>query len=426
MVPPSVRPRKVHCHRARPSGRIVNPMSPRAAQTVAAFRELQRRLTRRRIEQIDLRLRLELLALAAVGGGFLFWQVRVPLDGIARREGPLAAARATAVALAGAVAALRHARLLRRAPGPAWLALPLPPGTVARHLAWESRRAALWLLPAALAVLLAAAGLVPAWANMLLAAGFVGLLLATARISTALAAAVVARGSEPRPGLDPLTRTLATAARPERAPRVGPARWRRAPAWFALMAKDSRITLRPSAPRARAVAPLVFAALSAGVRWLPAGTPADRHALAFALALAAAATFAEWIVAVSGSDPFTVLRGLPLGAAAVWGARAAWALLAAMVLVSLQAATACGLSAPALRLFLAWTGLAAFGIGALGANYAVTLFPRADVAARQLTLSLAFALAASFILPLSGWVVLLTAFLHSGRRLPRWAWLEEA
>jgi len=29
------------------------------------------------------------------------------------------------------------------------------------------------------------------------------------------------------------------------------------------------------------------------------------------------------------------------------------------------------------------------------------------------------------MLPLSGWVVLLTAVLHSARRLPRWARLEQ-
>lgn len=399
----------------------------------AAVHQLERRLARRRIEQIDLRLRLELLALAAVVGAFLFWQTRVPLDGIARRGGPLAAARTVAfilaglAALAGTLAGLRHARLLRRGPpGPAWLALPLPPRTVARHLAWESRGVALWLLPAAGAVLLAAAGLTPAWVNALLAIVFVGLLLAAARIGTALAGAVVAWMSEPRPGLDALTRTLVTAARPERAARVAPARWRRGPGWLALCSKDLWITLRPSAARIRALVPLVLAAASAAVWWLPAAAAADRHALAFALALMAAATWAEWIVTVSGSDPFAALRTLPLGAAAVWGARVAWALLGAAVLVVVQAAATRGLAPPALRFSLAWTGIAAFSIGALGVNYATTLFPRADVAGRQLTLTLVVAMAASFVLPLSGWVVLLTALLHSARRLPRWAWTEEA
>ena len=75
-------------------------------------------------------------------------------------------------------------------------------------------------------------------------------------------------------------------------------------------------------------------------------------------------------------------------------------------------------------MFLVWSGLATVAITTLGVNYGVTLFPRADVAERLLGLSLGLAIAASVMLPLSGWIVLLTAVLHSARRLGHWSRLE--
>jgi Gnt-I system high-affinity gluconate transporter len=47
-----------------------------------ALRRLRTWLTRRRFFQLDLRLRLELAVLGLMLGGFVFWQVRIPLDGI--------------------------------------------------------------------------------------------------------------------------------------------------------------------------------------------------------------------------------------------------------------------------------------------------------------------------------------------------------
>jgi len=58
-------------------------------------------------------------------------------------------------------------------------------------------------------------------------------------------------------------------------------------------------------------------------------------------------------------------------------------------------------------------------------NYSVTLFPRADHAQRVYGLSLGIAVVGSLLIPLVGWIVLLTAILHSARRLPRWPRLEE-
>src|SRR5438874_1225390 len=65
-----------------------------------AFRRLEAALRRRRFQQLDLRLRVELLALGLLAAGFVGWRVRVPLDGLARRNGPFAAAGALAAALA--------------------------------------------------------------------------------------------------------------------------------------------------------------------------------------------------------------------------------------------------------------------------------------------------------------------------------------
>jgi hypothetical protein len=112
--------------------------------------------------------------------------------------------------------------------------------------------------------------------------------------------------------------------------------------------------------------------------------------------------------------------------AIVWGARCAWVVLATALLVVAHALGAQGLSPYALHLFLAWVGAASLAIGVLGVNYGVTLFPRPDLAQRLLGLSLGLAVAASLMIPLLGWVVLLAAVLHSARRLPHWPRLEEA
>jgi len=60
----------------------------------------------------------------------------------------------------------------------------------------------------------------------------------------------------------------------------------------------------------------------------------------------------------------------------------------------------------------------------LGVHYGITLYPRAEHAQRMLLLSLAIAMAASVMIPMLGWVLLLTAVLHSARRVPRWDRLE--
>ena len=397
-----------------------------------AFRRLERALLRRRLLQVDPRLRLELALLALLIAGFLFWQTRVPLDGLVRARGPLAgagvvAAAAGVLALSAALlAGFHHARRLRTGPsGPEWLALPLAHAALARHLAWESRSLVLCLVVPALGVLVAAVGLVPAvWLIGITAAG-IALVRVAAGLGCAIAARVALRAAEPRPGLHPLERVLAVAAPRRRRRHLPAAAWRRLPAWLALAAKDLTVTLRRRSTLRTASLPLLLGIASL-LAWRLPGELAMRHFAAFALALLAAAALAEWLVVLAGSDPFAALRVLPVGVTTVWGARFAWVVAGAALMAAGHALAARELSPRALELFLVWSAAATVAIATLGVNYGVTLFPRADVAQRLLGLSLGLAIASSVMLPLSGWIVLLAAVLHSARRLPRWSRLEEA
>jgi hypothetical protein len=396
-----------------------------------AFRDLERALTRRRLMRLDPRMRGELVVLALLIAGFLFWQVRVPLDGLVRARGPLSGAGAVVgvwlglATLGAALAGTRHTRRLRAQPaGPEWLSLPLEPAVLERHLAWDSRSHVLWLAVPALGVLAAAAGLLPVWWLALLAAAFAWLLLEAGRVGCAIGYRMALRAAAPRPGLAPIERVLAVAA--PRVTRRGlpPAMWRRTPAWAALAGKDLLISLRQGPTRRAAMLPLALWVASL-LAWRLPGEPALRHVVAFAMVLLTAAALAEWLAVLAASDPFAALRVLPIGVMTAWGARFAWGVAGATVLVAGQAVAARELAPHARQVLLVWSGGAALTIAALGVNYGVTLFPRAEVARRMLGLSLALAVAASVMIPLSGWIVLLTAVLHSARRLPRWSRLEE-
>jgi hypothetical protein len=407
-------------------------MNDRSA-SAPAFAALRHALVRSRFRHTEPLLRLEMVALALLVAAFLFWQARIPLDGLARARGPAAVATALAALLAllaaagGAVAFGRHRDALRGDPvGPAWLALPLEARELARHLAWESAGPAWLVALPALALLAAAWGLVPPWWLPLLAAAGAWMLAESVRVGTAVALRLAVAAVPGQAVLAPIERVLATASHEGRARRRPAPAWRSGPAWLALWRKDLAVTRAPSAARARVLPPLVFGAASAAMWMVPLEPPALVRALAFGLALIAAAMLAEWLVALSGSDPFAALRGLPVGAADVWMARFAWALGAVAALLVAHAVAARSLSPGALQVHLVWTGVAALAIAALGVNYGVTLFPRADLASRLLALSLGVALAASLMIPLSGWVLLLAAVIHSARRLPRWSRLEEA
>jgi hypothetical protein len=407
-------------------------MPEHAPDFVAAFARLERALVRRRIAAVEPVLRIELAALSAILSAFLFWQLRMRFGSIAFARGPGAAAGDVAAALAGlalmggALAGARHAVMLAPgAPGPAWLALPIPPAEVHRHLARTSRLLALGAAIPALAILAAAAGIVLWLMIPALAAGFAALLDLSGRIGCRAAFGLARIRAGRGAGVDARTLVLAAAARPLRAARAGVVRWRREGAFAAFMRKDLLVTRRPGPARGRLAQPLVFGVLAV-LAWLVPIAPPAVTTVAIALSLLAAAGVASWIVALAASDPFPVVRVLPLGVGVVWGARVAWAALGAVALAAGQAMGASLAPPSSPPAPVAGPALAAFAIAALGANYAITLFPRADHAERVLGIALGIALAASLMFYFLGWALLLAALVHSARRLPRWARQEAA
>jgi hypothetical protein len=160
--------------------------------------------------------------------------------------------------------------------------------------------------------------------------------------------------------------------------------------------------------------------------WTVSIEPPYARSLAFGFALLAAMSLGDWLIALAGEDPFAVLRTLPVGVLTVWGARVSLALVAAAGLVAAQASAGHSLTPPAFHLFLTWTAAATAAIALLGVHYGLTLFPRAEVAQRIYTLALGISVAASLMIPLLGWIVLLAALIHSTWRLPRWSRLEES
>jgi hypothetical protein len=178
------------------------PTTPQAR----AFPGLERALMRRRLRSLDPRLRGEVALLVLMIAGFLFWQVRVPLDGLVRAQGVRAGVTAIAAgwlvlaALGAALVGIEHARKLRAGPaGPEWLALPLEPRALERHLAWDSRSLTAWLAVPALAILVAAQGLLPAWWLVAFAIVFVGLLVAAGHVGAALGYRAALRSVDARP-----------------------------------------------------------------------------------------------------------------------------------------------------------------------------------------------------------------------------------
>jgi hypothetical protein len=385
---------------------------------------------RRRWTALDRGLRIELSVLALLIIGFVFWQARIPLDALSREFGSYAVAICVlalevALSLLGAMlAGIRHLRdLLNEPPGPAWLALPVTTSSLARHLAWEARARALWAALPVPGLLMAAIGLAPAWSIPLLLLAFVAMLWGSSRLACGAAYALAVRSRRPRGPVAPLVALLATASRPLAPVAEARLTWPSG-RWQAIMTKDSWLSIKPTRARWRLAMVVMLAILSLLSWFLPVSLPLARLA-AFSLVLIAASACGEWLIALAGMDPFLILRGLPIGVGTLWCARAAWVLLTALILVVLHAVVARSLSPHALGLFLAWAGGATAAIALLAVNYGITLFPRADLAQRMFSLSLGLCLAASLMIPLMGWIVLLSAILHSARRLPRWSRLED-
>ena len=411
----------------------MNPLS----NAVSPFTLLHHHLVRRRLARFDVRLRVEIALLVALIGAFLFWQARVPLDGVRRAQGPLAVAAILAAILAmiavgsGLLIAGRHARQLRSAlPGPAWLALPLPAAQIVAHAGWEARLFAVGGAAFAPGFVIAAIGLVPVALLLLVAFGFVAALWACAHLATFLAERAMLRSPRPTARtIDPALGMLVEARATETRKRRRAASWRRSPAWIALLLKDAAISMRPTRSRSRLLLPVALVILSCAVWWVPPSTERELFSvaglrfIAFAAALLAATTFAEFLIELAGADPLPVLHGLPLGAGAMWMSRAASAILFTVVVAAGQAVSARPLAPAALGVLLVWLIAASLAITLLGVHYGMTL-GNASVAQRFLTLTLAIAMATSIMIPLLGWIVLLTAVIHSARRVPRWARLE--
>src|SRR5258706_2299001 len=311
-------------------------MTPTHDLETAAFRRLRSHLSRRRLGQIEVRLRLEMLLLGMLLGGFVFWQARVPFDGLHRQGGPMLALATLGIAwlamalVAGGLIAARHAARLRSGPpGPEWMSLPIGARALARHLAWDSSMVAGWVIFPALGVWIAAYGLVPLVAFIALAPALVGILLAATGVGGLLGEWRAVRASRSPHDLAPIHRVLSRSSPRPRRPRVARARWIRIPAAAAVMAKDVLLTRRVASVGRQFLVVVICASLSILAWGLP-DTSSTRHLdylAAFLMALLAAAALGEWLVSLSGCDPFAVVRVLPLGLRHVWSARFGLALL---------------------------------------------------------------------------------------------------
>lgn len=409
-------------------------MTAHPTDQAAAFAALDRHLAMRRLAQLDTRSRVVVVALAVLVSGFFFWQVRVPLDGHIRAHGAASgalwlAAGLGAIALAaGSTASWRQGVLLDRLPGPEWLALPVEPARVMRHLLSESRVPALGAVPPAIAVLLAGVGLMPAWWLALLAAAFAVAWLECTRIATALVrlgAAHAARGRHPArdESFPAALRLLAGTRRIERAPARATATWRREPAWRALRRLDRALATRVDAERSR----LAFVGLMLLIgllAWFSGAPPELSRAQAFAAFMPACALLGAWAILRTCGDPPGAHRPLPLGMRDVWRAR--FTVIAAVVLAAavINAAIAHGLPASArVGLVVSWFACGV-AVATLGLHYGITLQPRANAAENLYYGWLGIMLISSWTIPLLGWGFLIAGMVHSTMRLPRW-WRPE-
>ena len=399
-----------------------------APDPTVPFRALERARLRRMVARVEPILWLEMFAIAGLAAAFLFWQIHLQLASLAVAHGVDAATRRLGLLLAGLVllgagqVGTRHFVRLRSGEGPPWLSLPIPASALSRHLASASRIQGWWLVAPATSFLVAAAGVVhPLWLPVL-ALAFVAALDLAGRAACAGALAIAASFSR-RSELPALVRVLAGEGVRRRLGRRGAVRWERSNHRSALLWNDLRLARREPAARRRAATAVSALALSIVAWYLPIETR-GRMLLAFAGALIASSTVAEWLITTIGADPPDVVRALPLGIGSAWGTRMRWGVLAAAVLVAGHLVFARGIPIEARLFFCLCIGLASLAITTLGVNHGISLYPRADQAQRVFALSLGLAMAASLMMPLMGWIVLLTGVIHSARRVARWSRAE--
>src|SRR6185295_13076959 len=142
------------------------------------------------------------------------------------------------------------------------------------------------------------------------------------------------------------------------------ANWLRMPTAAAVMAKDVLLTRRVPSVGRQFLVTFTCGSLSILAWGLP-DTSSTRHLdylAAFLMALLGAAALGEWLVSLSGCDPFAAVRVLPLGLRHVWSARFGLALLCIIAFLVAHAFGARELAPSAQRVFLVWVGAASLAI----------------------------------------------------------------
>ncbi len=365
-----------------------------------------------------------MILLALLVSAFTYWQVRVPLDGAVRAGGVdagaarLALALASGSILAAALAFERHMALLRRAPGPEWLALPIEPTQVLAHLRGESRLAAALALVPMAASILAGVGLLPTWVLLLAAAGAVLGWLESTRTACAIAQRFSARRSKSEQSLPTATRLLVDRAIASSPRGRAEASWRARTPASALGALDRLASRRHAPSRTRLIAAGVFALLAV-LAWSSGAPPLLRRAQSFIGFMLVAASLGTWAIARAGDLPASFHRPLPIRPRDAWWARATPIAIALTLLAAVAAIAAALTGAAGLGGIAAIWPAPALAAALLGLHHGLTLPSHASTAENLYIGWLGVMLAASWMIPLLGWVVLVAALAHSLRRLPR-------
>lgn len=399
------------------------PVSPAAP----AFRTLSARLLARRLRMLDLRLALSILVLIVCVTAFVYWQVRIPLDGTVRHHGMFAGVRFLALVLSACVlaaavlAAERQTALAAAPPGPEWLALPLEPAHVERHLAREARLPALALFVPAAAAWLTGLGLLSAlWLTALATLFPVAWWLAVrAACFVALRRAVAADG--PARPLPAAWRALVSAR--HSAPvvrRTRPAVFRARSRWRALAQLDAVLSLRSGSPRARLIAAALALLASILVWFVVRRDPLETRALSFAAFTLACTGLGAWAAWRAAGDPASAVRPLPLTLGDAWRARAIPILLVLAGVLVLQLLAAQPLP-PLLRLGTALTwAIPALLVVFIGLHLGLSMPGRPDAAEGLYFGWLGVGLVSSLAIPLFGWGMLIGALIFATRRIGRW------
>ena len=309
--------------------------------------------------------------------------------------------------------------------GLAWLACPVPPAAIVRHLERDASLPSLAFVVPAAAALLAGLGLLPAVTLLLAACGAAALTWLTRRVACAGVVSLVAgRGSEPSRD-DGSWRALLRASHATRSRAVTPARLRRESRADAIARLDRAITGRAPNARARLVGAIVVLIVAIAAWGLTGRPAAETRAVAFGAFLVCMAQLGAWAAWRAASDPRTLWSPLPLSLGDRWRARAkvlALAIIGALVVVF---ATAGALPLVA-RLALAFVwGVPATVIALIGLHLGLASPEQPGVAENAHLGWLGVAVLASLTIPLLGWGMLAGALVFATRRMARTA-REEA